>query len=775
MNNPSDDQSGASVSSVSSVRLRMVCLALFCGTLLLFSRAINHSFIDCDDPDYVTKNVHVQAGLTWPGVRWAFTSGDAANWFPVTWLSHMLDWQLLGSNTRGPHAVNIFWHSLSAVMAFLVLRRLTGAFWTSAVSAALFGCHPLRVESVAWVAERKDVLSVFFGLLTLWAYAVYAEKCQKNDRGAWRFYALTLIAFATGLLCKPMLVTLPCLMLLLDWWPLQRVSSFQFPVPSLKTVATDDSRLSALDPRLLWGLVLEKLPFFAMTIASCIITYHVQKGGSAVAETFSFGTRLANVAVSVVSYIGKFLWPFNLALGYQLPDHWPLTTVAGATALILVITGVALRQWRRQPWLLTGWFWFIGMLVPVIGIVQVGLQAMADRYTYLPVLGLQLALLCTLREAVLHPAMRKLAPAAIAVVLALCAARTWNQLGVWQNSKTLYEHAIAVTKDNYLAYSYLATTLLNEEHYKDAERCFRRAIEIKPDYAAARYRLGVTLEKMGRTDEAMATYMALLKIRPNFAAAHYSVGTILLDRNQPTEAISHFQIALRKNPAHDPSYVALGIASARLGQPTEAVAYYEKALALNPNNAEAHYNYANALVSLNRDTEAVVHYETALQLNADFGSAHFNYADLLRKLNRLDDACAHYRRAIQLEPKNAEAHFGLGAALEELGRTNEALASYKKAVEFKPDYADAQYNVGVILLNQNYPADSMGYFQSATNVKPEYVEAFVGLGMASEQLGRFPEAIASFEHAMRLNPDFPGLAEKLTQLRRDAASSRPQD
>src|ERR1017187_241108 len=291
-----------------------VCLALFGGTLLLFSRAVNHDFIDLDDPDYVTQNAQVQAGLTWAGVRWAFVSGDAANWFPLTRLSHMLDWQIFGSHPHGHHAMNVLWHALSAVMAFLALRRLTGAVWTSATSAALFAWHPLRVESVAWVAERKDVLSVFFGLLTLWAYAVYAEKRRENRVGAGRFYALALAALAAGLLCKPMLVTLPFVLLLLDWWPLQRMSF--------------GARLSTLDPRLIW----EKVPFFLLAAASCAVTYLVQKNGGAVTDTFPLNVRLANAAVSVVRYLGMFFWPFNLAVGYSLPDHWPVLTVAGANS-----------------------------------------------------------------------------------------------------------------------------------------------------------------------------------------------------------------------------------------------------------------------------------------------------------------------------------------------------------------------------------------------------------------------------------------------------------
>jgi tetratricopeptide (TPR) repeat protein len=762
INEPSADHSDESAFARSPLmtcvgspvfRLRAVCVVLFCGTLLFFGRAVGHSFLDCDDPDYVTKNVHVQAGLTWAGVRWAFTSDDAANWFPLTWLSHMLDWQLFGDDPRGHHATNIIWHALNAVMAFLALRRLTGAFWTSAVSAALFAWHPLRVESVAWVAERKDVLSVFFGLLTLWAYAAYAEKRRENNGGDRRYYVLALVAFASGLLCKPMLVTLPCLLLLLDWWPLKRVGSAGN----------------------LFSLLVEKIPFFLLTVTSCIVTYQVQKAGGAVVESSGLGSRLANAVVSVACYLGKFFWPFNLAVGYPVPNHRPVTTVAGAALLILAITAVSLWQWRRQPWLLTGWLWFLGMLVPVIGIVQVGLQSMADRYTYLPMLGLQLALLWTLRGAASSLPVRGLVPAVVALTLAGCVIRTWNQLGVWQNSNTLYEHALAVTKDNYLAHGYLGTTLLNEGRFDEAAFHFRCAVEIKPDYAAARHRLGVALEKMGRTDEALATYMELLKIRPDYPAAHYDIGVILLKRNRPAEAIVHFQAALHEEPDSDSDLVALGIATERLGRPQEAVACYEKALVLNPSNAEAYYNCANALVSFNRDQEALDRYEKALQLNPDFEEACCNYANLLRKLGRPEEACAQYNRAIRLQPEDASAHYGLGAAMEELGRTDEALASYNKALELRPDYADAHYDVGVILLNQNQPAEALAHFQAATEDQPDNAAALVGLGLAAEQLGCFLEAVLSYEQALKLDPSFPNLPEKLAQARREAAANHTKN
>jgi tetratricopeptide (TPR) repeat protein len=717
------------------VRAILVCLALFCGTLLIFSRAVNHDFMDLDDPDYVTANTHVQAGFTANTVQWALTSGDAANWHPLTWFSHVLDWRLFGKDPRGHHATNVVFHALNAVLVFLVFRRLTGAFWTSAICAALFAWHPLRVESVAWIAERKDVLSGFFGLLTLLAYARYVEKMKNNEtfniqhstfNTQWNYW-LALLFFALGLMCKPMLVTLPFLMLLLDWWPLQRFA--------------------------IQRLVLEKIPFFLLSAASCAVTYLVQKKAGAVVDTITFGSRVANAVVSVVRYLGKFFRPFDLAVGYPTPLHWSVAAVAGAALLVLAITAAALWQWRRRPWLLVGWLWFAGMLVPVIGLVQVGLQAMADRYTYLPVLGLQLALLWTLRDLAMPAVFRRLKPVLVVLLLAGCAARTWNQLGVWKNPHTLHEHSLAVTRENYLAESYLGTTLENEGRHAEAAVHFQRALELKPDYLAARYRLGVAFDKLGRTNEAMAAYMEVLKVNPNYGVAHYGLGGLLLEQNRPKEAIPHFQAALKIKADYDPAYLALGAAMSRLNRPQEAIGYFEKTLAINPRNAVAHFDYANVLVDLHREPEALKRYETALGLDPDFAEARVNYGNVLRASGRLEEACAQYRRASALQPKNAGAYFGLGAALEDLNRGDEALDSYLKAAQFKPDDADAQYNVGTILLNRNQPAEAAAHFQAAVKSQPDYEAAHLGLGLAAAQLGNQSEAMDHYQRALALAPD----------------------
>jgi tetratricopeptide (TPR) repeat protein len=669
----------------SAARFYAVILVLFFGTLLLFSRAVPHEFLDLDDPDYVTQNPHVQAGLTLAGVRWAFTTDAAGNWHPLTWLSHLLDWQLFGNDPRGPHAVNVFWHALDAVLAFLALRRLTGAFWTSAASAALFAWHPLRVESVAWIAERKDVLSVFFGLLTLWAYARYAEGVASDrsqvagtktvapgpvlSRVACHvspFYCLTLAAFAAGLMCKPMLVTLPFLLLLLDFWPLQR---FTF----------DASRFT------FQRLVREKIPLFLLSAVSCLLTYLAQKQGGAIVGTAAFGDRLDNALVSVAAYLGKFFWPFNLAIGYPRPAHWPAPVAAGATLLVLALSALAFWQWRRRPWLLVGWFWFLGLLVPVIGLVQVGLQSMADRYTCLPILGLQLALLWTLREVTLPPAALWLRPVAVALVLAACAARTWNQLAVWQNPHTLYAHALAVSPDSYLAHDYLGTTLLGEGRNAEAESHFRRAIELKPDYVVAHRRLGLTLEKLDRENDALAVYEALLKFQPGDAETQFRCANVLARLDRDAEALPHYERAVQLRPDFEPAQCHYADSLRAVNRLDDACARYRRAIQLQPDDAGAHFGLGVALEDLGRTDEALASYRRAVALKPAFADAQYNTGVLLLNRDQPADAAAHFQSAIESRTNYAGAYVGLGLAEEKLNRLPEAVEHLEQARQLDPD------------------------------------------------------------------------------------------
>ena len=578
----------------------LVCAALFVGTLLLYGRAATFEFVNIDDYDYVVENPGMQLGFGVDAVRWAFTNVHSSNWHPLTWLSHALDVTLFGFAPGAHHAVNVLWHALNAALAFLMLRRATGAFWTSAACAALFAWHPLRAESVAWVSERKDVLSAFFFLLSLWAWAGHAradaaEGATPDARGARSaWYALALVAFALGLLAKAMLVTLPFVLLLLDAWPFGRLRRERIV-----------------------GLVVEKLPFFALSAAFAIATYLAQDTAGATFESIPLDLRLANAAISVVRYVGGFAWPFGLSVLYPYPASWPATAVAAAVATIVALTALAAWQATRRPWIVVGWLWFLGMLVPVIGLVQVGVAALADRYTYLPILGLQIALLWTLRDWARDEASTRVAVGAVAVLLLFLAVRTWQQVGVWQSSITLFTHATGVTDDNYLAYSNLGMALASAERFPEAERAFRRVLEIDPphfpektmwenDYMV-RYALAVTLIRQGRYDDAGEQLARVLNRVPDYLDANSHYGVILAMQGRAADARARFATALQHQPDNALAITNLARLDLFEGDADAAVRGYRRALERTPDDPSAHCGLAQALAAKGAAAEAARH------------------------------------------------------------------------------------------------------------------------------------------------------------------------
>lgn len=567
------------------------------GTGLLFARALGYGFINYDDPVYLTNNPRVLAGLTWDGVVWAFT-GKADYWHPLTWLSHMLDWQLFGANATGHRAVSVAWHAANAVLAFLLCRRLTGAWWTSLISAALFVWHPLRVESVVWVTERKDVMSGFFFLLTLLAHAHYAERC-KNGRPAGRAYGVTLALFLGGLMCKPSIVTLPLVLLALDFWPLQRLS---------------------LKPAAGWWrehrcVVMEKLPFFLLSAVIAVVTVKMQIASNAFSLAVPLTDRLGNAVVSVARYLGNIFWPVDLAFFYEHPGAWPAWTVAGALALLLVITAAAWWQRARCPWLLTGWLWFLAMLLPTLGLLQVGLQAMADRYTYLPILGVHLAVLWTVQSV---PFSDRLKMGVAALAIAACAGLTWRQQGFWRDSETLYHRAIVVDPTSAHAEAFLGFTYHETGQLEAAERHARRALELSPDNHRALLTLAHVQGQTGRLDEAVASYRRLTDLNPGYARGHYLRGLLLQKLGRLPDAETDLSRAAELLPDNATVLMALAENRARQRKFADAAATYEKVVALRPDSAEAHAGLGYMLALTGQREEAAKRWEEALRLRPDF-------------------------------------------------------------------------------------------------------------------------------------------------------------
>jgi protein O-mannosyl-transferase len=686
---------------------------LVAATFLVYAQTARFDFVNFDDPQYVTANPHVRAGLTRAGAVWAFTSGDDANWFPLTRLSHMLDSQLFGVNAGPQHIVNVLLHALAALLLFAFLRRATRARWPSAFVALLFALHPLHVESVAWISERKDVLSACFWFLALWAYAHYAGRRAKGGSGL-GWYLVVALAFAFGLMSKPMIVTLPLVLLLLDAWPFDRLRGSLGPV------------------------LLEKIPLFTLAAAGAAATYLAQRHGGAV-QSFSalpLGLRLENALVSYITYIAQTFWPSGLAIFYPHPPAIPVWQAIGAALALAAISALVLRHRAARPYLAVGWSWFLGTLVPVIGLVQVGSQARADRYMYVPMAGLGIMLAWGALELV-RRRPRAAVPAAV-VGCASCAAMmalSWVQTGYWANSETLFRRALAVTHDNYLAHYNLGVALQQTPgHLPEAISEFQATLRIQPDHAAAHNNLGNALSKIpGRLPEAVAEYRAALRLQPDYAAAHNNLGSALED-------------------------VPGGL--------PEAIAEYQTALRLQPDNAAAYNNLGDALLKAGRPAEAATQLETALRLDPDYASAHNNLGLALSRIpGRLPDAIEHFQAAVRLNPRAASAHVNLGSALAQAGRLNDAVAVYQTALRIAPDSAPLHNNLGNAWskLPDHLP-EAISEYQAALRLNPRYADAHYNLAIALAKSGRLPDALAEFDETLRLRPN-PQLRQIVDRLR----------
>jgi tetratricopeptide (TPR) repeat protein len=691
-------------------------------------------------------------------VKWAFcNTKQAAYWAPLVWLSHLLAWQLFGLNPWGHHLINVLLHAANTALVFLVFRRMTRATWRSLILAALFGWHPLRVESVAWVTERKDVLSALFWMLALLAYTVYVEQSKvggKESTSSIRFhvsrftfhvspyYLLSLFFFCCGLMSKAMLVTVPCVLLLLDYWPLQRVTS-------------DGWRVSRQGnwKRLLW----EKLPFFALAAAASVVTFVVQQHAGTVmpGQNLPLGARSANALVSYCRYLGKLFWPTDLAVFYPHPGHWPMDEVLLAGGLLLGISVLLIAKQRRYPFLLMGWLWFCGTLVPAIGLVQSGGQAMADRFTYVPSLGVLILAIWGAYELTrrwrYHGIVLSVAGAAAIV---LCLALTRQQLGHWQNSEALFRHALEVTEDNWLAHNNLGSALEKKDQTDEAISQYREALRLTPDSALAHNNLGAALLNQGQTDQAINHYQEAIRLKPDYAEAHYNLGAALLNQGQTDQAISQYQRAIRLKPDYAEARNNLGAALIKKGQIDEAISQLQEALRLKPDHAVARNNLGIALVKKGQIDEAIRQFQEAIHLQPNYADVRNNLGTALGLKGQTDEAISQFQEAIRLQPNDAVARNKLAAALEKKGQADEAIRQYREAIRLKPEDAEAHYHLGTALGLKGQADEAISQFQEAIRLKPDYANARNNLGLALAMKGQIDEAIHQFQEAIRLKPDY---------------------
>ena len=522
----------------------LVCLVLILATSAAYWHVTGHDFVNLDDDVYVYENRHVQNGLTLDSMIWAFTKTGIAYWHPMTWLSLMVDHELYGLNSSGYHLTNLLFHTMSTLLLFLVLKRMTGAPWRSAFVAALFALHPLNVESVAWVTERKNVLSTFFWVLTMWGYARYVERPGINR------YLLVLLPFGLGLMAKPMLVTLPCALLLLDYWPLGRFQLGQFgeetnaQLPKFMNQTSQWSQPSRL--------VLEKVPFVVLSVVSIYLSsLSVKRLGFVITtDVVPMSLRVANALVSYVGYIGKMIWPGNLAVFYPPPGILPGWQVAAAGLFLVFVSILVIRTVRLRPYLAVGWLWYLGTLVPVIGLVRAGLWPdMADRFAYVPLIGLFIMIAWGIPEVVAGWHYRKIGLATIgAALLLILMVTTWLQVRYWKNSISLFERTLEVTSNNWPSNNNLGVALDSKGRTDDAIKHYLEALRVEPDFVEAHNNLGVALYRKGRTDDAMKHYLEALRIKPDYVGAHNNLGIAFARKGNVDMALKHFQKALQINP-----------------------------------------------------------------------------------------------------------------------------------------------------------------------------------------------------------------------------------
>jgi tetratricopeptide (TPR) repeat protein len=689
----------------------VVAIALGFLTLAAFWPVLHNDFIRYDDPVYVTSNPHISQGITAEGLAWALSSGYASNWHPITWVSHMLDVQLFGFRPAWHHFVNLAIHTTNAILLLFLLFRLAGSVWRSAFVAALFALHPLHVESVAWVSERKDVLSMLFLLLTVWMYANYTrlQSIPAGSSKARRMYLFALGFFALGLMSKPILVTAPFLLLLLDFWPLQR-----FPPVS---------------PNSAWflQLVREKVPFFALALLSSLVTYAVQAHMHAVTIALPLWPRFLNAIVSYLKYLGMTLWPAELAVFYPHPDtrwpvseQWPIWAVALAFAGLAALSAAAFVNRKRFPWLFMGWFWYFGMLVPVIGIVQVGGQALADRYTYIPLIGVFICIAWGAAEILKKRRHGSAALAMLAAVVVLgSAVLSHAQTRLWKNDFTLFGHALAVTKNNAVAHCHLGSKYGERGEYEKAMAHFRQAITAAPALPDGYFGLGYTFELQGKREEALEQYGVALRLKPWDGWIHLHMGVVL----------------------------------SQLGKKEQAMAHYLEAVRLNPDSPEGRFTLGQAFAEKNELAAAATHLAEAVRLSPGNREAILRLAETLLGMGNLGAAEARFRHLLALDANDPDAHINIGGVLWMRGQRQEALAEYATAVRLKPDYPIAHFNLGTALLSQDRFAEAAASFSEAARLKPDYAAAISGLGRSLSAQGRYDEAIPVFERSLAVKRD----------------------
>jgi protein O-mannosyl-transferase len=662
---------------------KVICILLSLLVLGIYWKVQYHEFINYDDGRYIIENKHVKSGLSKENFIWAFTQVHSANWHPVTWLSHMLDSHFYGLNPNGHHLSSLGFHIANSLLLFLLLCRMTGEIWKSCFVASLFAFHPINIESVAWASERKSVLSTFFLLLTMWAYINYVQK--KN----FARYSIVLLFFILGLMSKPMLVTLPFVFLLLDYWPLNRFKiSLSNTLPSTKVVSHIKNNLL--------NLFFEKIPLLILVAGSCVITLIAQKSWGAVVslENVSLVSRISNALVSYLKYLEKMAWPTNFSIFYPYPENgFVLWEVLMSGLVLITITFISIRLIKKAPYLVVGWFWYLGTLIPVIGLVQVGQQAMADRYAYVPLIGIFIIIAWGLPELLKNYLFRKkllifLTGIYFSILMTLC----WTQLQYWKSSIKIFQHAINVTERKYPSfvgvYNNLGVVLISQMKFEEATVNLKKAVELQPNYPESYNNLGYALSELKRFSEADIQYKQAIRLKPDYAEAHNNLANSLSKKSSFNKAIIHYKKAIQYKPDFSEAHFNLGVTLNKSNHSEKAIPHLEEAIRLEPNFFQAHLTLGNILTLNNNFERAIYHLETTIKLNPNNAIAHNSLGSIFGQQKKFKKSITYFKTSLKINPFYKEAHQNLGIALAAMGFSKQSAHHLKIANEIENSLKD---------------------------------------------------------------------------------------
>jgi tetratricopeptide (TPR) repeat protein len=701
-----------------------VCVFLVLAVLVVFGQTAGFGFVNYDDNKYIYENTVVRKGLTWPGVVWASTYSEIGHWHPLTWLTHMADCQVYGLRAGGHHMTNVALHATAAVLLFLVLRTMTGAVWRSGIVAAVFAVHPLRAESVAWISERKDVLSGVFFMLTLWAYVRYVRQPTR-----WRYGAMAAL-FALGLLAKNMLVTLPFVLLLLDWWPLGRMRRSENGREGLEC--------SGLP---FWKLVKEKIPLLLLSVGSCVATASVSEKMREV-DRIPAPTRIGNAVVSYVVYLRQMVFPAGLATSYPYPNNGlPMWKVCAALVALVAVTAMVVACRQKRPFLLVGWLWYLGMLLPAIGIIQISYYARADRYTYLPEIGLAVAATWAVADLSARWKHRQIALGTLmGAVISLLMVCGYIQTSYWKDSEVLWRHTLSCNPDNLTAHLDLADLFRLNGRMDEAAAEYREALAVRPDSAETLNDLGNILAMKGQDTPAMELYQKAITVHPDFVDTYANVGNLLMHSNVD-----------------------------------EAIAQYRKGLAIAPDTVNILNDLGKALAAKGDNAAAIAQYQKVLAIEPTYANAHFNLGNRLLKVGRFEEAAAQFRKALELQPNDAEARIKLGKALLLKGDFVGGVASFEHTMPLNPELLPNLFILGNYFLVHNDWETAIACYRQALKMNPRSADACASLGTAFFKKGDYKQTIEFWQQALALNPAKSDLQNNLAHLLATAPDASLRD